>query len=65
MSSAYLGFPVAIMLHASPTSHKLAEIDQLSAQKEVKWQKEHNHYFIHKIQEKVYYHPPEKCGGAP
>ena len=53
------------MLHASPTSHKLAEIDQLSAQKEVKWQKEHNHYFIHKIQEKVYYHPPEKCGGAP
>ena len=40
------------MLHASPTSHKLAEIDQLSAQKEVKWQKEHNHYFIHKIQER-------------
>ena len=51
-TSAYLGLPVAIMLHTRPTSHKLAGIDQLSAQKEEKWQKENNHYFIQNIQER-------------
>ena len=52
------------MLHASPTSHKLAEIDQLSAQKEEKWQKKQSLFYL-QDPGKVYYHPPEKCGGAP
>ena len=53
-SSAHLWLPVAIMLDACPTSHKLAE-------KEVEWQK--NIQIKNLLRSNFY--SPEKCGWAP